>query len=86
MGDQGKLYLFQPVIIKPGPYGFKSDGLRRLAQFEQVASRAGGFRISPYFLQGDPFAILFGNNAQAGGATVFGIGLFVDGKCGFQKI
>ncbi len=38
-----------------------------------------------YFLQGDQFAVVFGNDAQAGGATVFGIGLFVEGESGFQK-
>jgi hypothetical protein len=29
---------------------------------------------------------MFGNDAQAGGAAVFGVGLFVKGEFGFQGI
>jgi hypothetical protein len=29
---------------------------------------------------------MFGNDAQTGGAAVFGVGLFVEGESGFQKL
>jgi hypothetical protein len=51
----------------------------------QVASGAGGVGIFPYLLQGDQFAILFGNDAQTGGTAVFGIGLFIERESGFQN-
>ena len=59
------------------PYGHKADGLRSLAELEQVASEAGGFRIFPYLLQGDQFAVVFGYDAQENVTAVFGIGLIV---------
>tara|TARA_R110002111_G_C5698613_1_gene345534 strand:+ start:34 stop:453 length:420 start_codon:yes stop_codon:yes gene_type:complete len=83
MDDQGKLCLFHAVIIKFCPYGLIL-WLHRLAQFKQVASGAGGFRIFPYLLQGDQFAVVLGNDAQAGRATIFGIWLFIERESGFQ--
>jgi|GEM_PF-2693714 len=65
---------------------FKGKGFRCLTKLKQVATRPGGFRKFPNFLQGDQFAVMFGNDAQAGGDTVFGIGLFVKGEFGFQGI
>ena len=41
--------------------------------------------IFPDFLQGDQFAVMFGNDAQAGGTAVFRVGLFVEGESGFQE-
>lgn len=85
MDDQGKVSLFQSVKIKLCPDGLKPDGLRRLAELEQVAPGPGGFRKFPNFLQGDQFTVILGYDAQAGGATVFGVGLFIERESFIQE-